>query len=95
MKGIYSKSDLFKEYPQLFMYNYQGSETSTSQGIIETFNKARAYAKNQLERILKEAEKEQDEEKKKKKKEKFIAMIYFDEMGLAEKSPNKSLLAIY
>ena len=30
MKGIYSKSDLFKEYPQLFMYNYQGSETSTS-----------------------------------------------------------------
>ena len=58
MKGIYSKSDLFKEYPQLFMYNYQGSETSTSRGIIETFNKARTYAKNQLERILKEAEKE-------------------------------------
>ena len=95
MKGIYSKSDLFKEYPQLFMYNYQGSETSTSQGIIETFNKARAYAKNQLERILKEAEKEQDEEKKKKKKEKFIAMIFFDEMGLAERSPNNPLKAIH
>ena len=63
MKGIYSKSDLFKEYPQLFIYNYLGSETSTSRGIIETFNKARTYAKNQLERILKEAEKEQDEEK--------------------------------
>jgi hypothetical protein len=95
MKGIYSKSDLFKEYPQLFMYNYQGSETSTSQGIIEKFNKARTYAKNQLERILKEAEKEQDEEKKKKKKEKFIAMIFFDEMGLAERSPNNPLKAIH
>jgi len=54
MKGVYSKSDLFKEYPQLFMYNYQGSETSTSQGIIEAFEKARKYAENQLKRKSKE-----------------------------------------
>ena len=86
MKGIYSKSPLFKEYPQLFMYNYQGSETSTSQGIIETFDKARAYARNQLKRKYKE-----DGENK----EKFIAMIFFDEMGLAERSPNNPLKAIH
>ena len=86
MKGIYSKSPLFKEYPQLFMYNYQGSETSTSQGIIETFDKARAYARNQLKRINKEGG---------EKKEKFIAMIFFDEMGLAERSPNNPLKAIH
>ena len=48
MKGIYSKSPLFQEYPQLYIYTYQGSETSTSQGIIETFDKARDYAKTQL-----------------------------------------------
>ena len=95
MKGIYSKSDLFKEYPQLFMYNYQGSQTSTSQGIIETFDKARAYAKNQIKRINEEAKKETNEEKKKQKKEKFIAMIFFDEMGLAERSPNNPLKAIH
>ena len=95
MKGIYSKSELFKEYPQLFMYNYQGSETSTSQGIIETFDKARAYAKNQLKRILEEEKKENNEEIKKQRKEKFIAMIFFDEMGLAERSPNNPLKAIH
>ena len=87
MKGIYSKSPLFQEYPQLFMYNYQGSETSTSQGIIETFDKARAYAKNQLKRVMAEGGNE--------KKEKFIAMIFFDEMGLAERSPNNPLKAIH
>ena len=86
MKGTYSQSPLFKEYPQLFMYNYQGSETSTSQGIIETFNKAREYAKNQLKKISQE---------KGEKKEKFIAMIFFDEMGLAERSPNNPLKAIH
>ena len=46
MKGVYSKSDLFKEYTQLFMYNYQVSESSISQGIIETFEKTRKYAEN-------------------------------------------------
>ena len=86
MKGTYSKSPLFKEYPQLFMYNYQGSETSTSQGIIETFDKARNYAKNQLKKIKAEPG---------EKKEKFIAMIFFDEMGLAERSPNNPLKAIH
>ena len=86
MKGTYSKSNLFKGYPQLFMYNYQGSETSTSQGIIETFDKARTYAKNQLKRLSKEEG---------EKKEKFIAMIFFDEMGLAERSPNNPLKAIH
>ena len=85
MKGIYSKSELFKEYPQLFMNNYQGSDTSTSQGIIETFDKARAYARNQLKKLSKEGE----------KKEKFIAMIFFDEMGLTERSPNNPLKAIH
>ena len=87
MKGIYSKSLLFKEYPQLFMYNYQGSETSTSQGIIDTFEKARAYARNQLKRI--------NEQEIHEKKEKFIAMIFFDEMGLAERSANNPLKAIH
>ena len=82
MKGIYSKSPLFKEYPQIFMYNYQGSETSTSQAIIETFEKARKYAK----KIISQNEKE---------KKDCISMIFFDEMGLAERSPNNPLKAIH
>ena len=79
LKGSYSKSELFKNFPQLFIYNYQGSETSTSQGIIETFDKARAYVKN----------------KQKNKKENYISMFFFDEMGLAERSPNNPLKAIH
>ena len=86
MKGIYSKSPLFQEYPQLYIYTYQGSETSTSQGIIETFDKARDYAKTQLIRL----DKDKDE-----KKEKFISMVFLDEMGLAERSPNNPLKAIH
>ena len=86
MKGIYSKSPLFQEYPQLYIYTYQGSETSTSQGIIETFDKARDYAKTQLIGINKD---------KDEKKEKFISMVFFDEMGLAERSPNNPLKAIH
>jgi hypothetical protein len=42
------------------MYNYQGSDTSTSQGIIETFDKARAYARNQLKKLSKEREKKKN-----------------------------------
>jgi len=84
INGIYYKSELFKEYTQLFMYNYQGSDTSISQGIIETFDRERAYPRNQLKKISKEGE----------KKEKFITMIFFDGMGLAERSPNNPLKAI-
>ena len=91
IKGVYSKSDLFKEYPQLFMYKYQGSETSTSQGIIETFDKTRAYAEKQINRVIKEAHLN----KEGIYKEKFIAMVFFDEMGLAERSPNNPLKAIH
>ena len=91
MKGIYSKSDLFKDYPQLFMYKYQGSETSTSQGIKETFEKTRNYAEKQINRVIQEAQ----NNKEGIYKEKFIAMVFFDEMGLAERSPNNPLKAIH
>ena len=86
MKGIYSKSPLFQEYPQLYIHTYQGSETSTSQGIIETFEKARFYAQTQKKRLSVD---------KVDKKEKFISMVFFDEMGLAERSPNNPLKAIH
>ena len=91
MKGQYSKSDLFKSYPQLFMYKYQGSETSTSQGIIETFKKTRLYAEKQKYRVEQEAKNSKDGIYK----EKFIAMVFFDELGLAERSPNNPLKAIH
>ena len=80
MKGIYSKSKLFRQYKQLYISSYQGSETSTSQGIKEAFARARAPL-IKLERENKE--------------QNIISMLFFDEMGLAEKSKNNPLKAIH
>ena len=92
MKGVYSESPLIKQYPQLFIYKYQGSITSTSKGVIETFHKAKTYAQNQSKRVKKEAQKSKNEYIF---KEKYISLVFFDEMGLAEKSPNNPLKAIH
>ena len=78
MKGINSKNKLFNSLPKLIMFCYQGSLTSTSEGVKEIFNRAR--------KALTKFEKE---------KNKNISMIYFDEMGLAEHSPNNPLKVIH
>ena len=75
MKGEDSEFAIFKNLPKLFCNSYQGSLSSTSQGILKIFEKAR--------RILKQmGDKELD---------KVISLVYIDEMGLAEHSPNNPL----
>ena len=46
MKGSFSNNALFKSLPQLYMQKYQGSKSSTSEGVIYTFKKARAILNN-------------------------------------------------
>ena len=84
MKGIYSKNDFFQKYPSIIKFDYQGSITSTSNGIIETFNKARNYYRYQKMKRL-----------NKKTNEDLIVLLFFDELGLAERSPNNPLKAIH
>ena len=79
MKGEISDNFLFKSLPKLIINSYQGSLGSTSKGVLSIFKKAR--------QIL-EKEKEEDLGK-------IISMIYFDEMGLAEHSPNNPLKVIH
>ena len=79
MKGENSDNALFKTLPKLIRNSFQGSLGSTSKGVLNIFKKARA--------IL---EKESDENLSK-----MISMIYFDEMGLAEHSPNNPLKVIH
>ena len=43
LRGRDSKNSLFRELPQLYVVSYQGSESSTSEGIIKVFEKARIY----------------------------------------------------
>ena len=79
MKGNSSNNPLFKQFPKIILNSYQGSMGSTSQGVEKVFRKARIA----LEKLS-------DEDKKNN-----ISMIFFDEMGLAEHSPNNPLKVIH
>ena len=43
LRGQDSQDPLFKQLPQLYVVSYQGSESSTSAGIIKVFEKAQKY----------------------------------------------------
>ncbi len=75
LKGNISESDLFKDKGRLFRFYYQGSETSTAEGIEKVFLRAQ-------------------NEQKKNKGERII-LVFFDEMGLAERSNNNPLKVIH
>ena len=47
MKGEYSKNDLFKKYPSLYVTSYQGSLTSSSSEITTIFDRAKKIVKKQ------------------------------------------------
>ena len=79
MKGEYSESKLFKDKGKLYRYYYQGSETSTAEGIKQVFLKALALKESQ----------ESNEEKD------IIPLVFFDEMGLAERSSNNPLKVMH
>ena len=79
MKGEDSNNILFKNLPKLIINSYQGSLLSTSQGILKIFQKARKILKDMKDDEL----------------NKVISMIYLDEMGLAEHSPNNPLKVLH
>ena len=79
MKGDISDNILFKTLPKIFLNSYQGSLGSTSKGVLSIFKKARQILEKESEENL----------------SKMISMIYFDEMGLAEHSPNNPLKVIH
>ena len=86
LKGEYSESKMFRDKGKLYRYYYQGSETSTAEGIEQVFEKAlKAQIKN----------KENKEKNKNKKENKIITLVFFDEMGLAERSSNNPLKVIH
>ena len=76
LKGEYSDSPMFRDKGKLYRYYYQGSETSTAEGIEQVFAKAfKAQLKNKGKQI--------------------ISLVFFDEMGLAERSSNNPLKVIH
>ena len=79
MRGYLSPNPLFKELPKVIVNSYQGSMGSTSEGVENVFKKARKDIQD-----IDPSE-----------RDKNISMIFFDEMGLAEHSPNNPLKVIH
>ena len=84
MKGIYSKNNFFKSFPQIIQTYFQGSESTQQVDVENLFEKAKNklnYFKNK-KLINKELE--------------FpISMILFDRLGFAEKSKNNPLKLLH
>ena len=129
MRGKKSTSEKFKKLPEIARSTYQGSLSSTSEGVLNVFNNTRIKLKNNGIRMEKDVnilkqkvtklkkewkkmenneenkniiiEKETDIKKTLKDIEElprikdYIFMVYFDEMGLAEISPNNPLKVIH
>ncbi len=103
MKGYHSKSKFWQQYPQLVVTSYQGSLTSTSKGIIDTFKDAQKKLKdyfNRDKKSKKEPKKKTDEIIKKEednneKDKGIIVCVFIDEIGLCEISPYNPLKALH
>ena len=80
MQGELSDNPFFRKFPKIMVYTYQGSLSSTSKGVENIFKKAH----NAYQKI-----------KEDKTNQKIISMLFFDEMGLAEHSPNNPLKVIH
>ena len=133
MKGEYSKNELFKRYPKLYVSSYQGSLTSNSSEIQTIFKRAKNISKKAKKKTDNSNNEKNENENDKNKndsnnnektddknvkgenkenkndsnnknddnnnnneenREKIISVILFDEMGLAEISPNNPLKVI-
>ena len=74
MKGLSSKSSFCRKYPPLIPFKIQGSLNTTSEEILNVFNKGRKYQK---------------------KNEDKLAVVFMDEMGLAEIGENNPLKVMH
>ena len=53
MKGERSENEFFKKYPEILIFSYQGSKTSTSEGVQKVFKRANVCLKKHIEKIKK------------------------------------------
>ena len=95
MKGYHSKSKFWQQYPQLFVTSYQGSLTSTSKGIIDTFKDAEKKLKDYMTREQKNKANDKIIDNKSKKDKGIIVCVFIDEIGLCEISPYNPLKALH
>ena len=76
LRGVDSIEPFFRTLPEVYVITFQGSESSTSEGIEKAFEKARALLAKNADRLI-------------------LPLVVFDEMGLAELSPNNPLKVLH
>ena len=82
MRGKDSESKFFRRLPEVKITAFQGSESSTSEGILKIFKKAEDYAD------AREAESS-------RRQHSVITVVLIDEIGLAEVSPSNPLKVLH
>ena len=91
MKGINSSSKFWKLYPQLFVTSFQGSLTSSSKSIKETFKRA----ENTLKKWKEKKQKNKTINEEEMNGNDIISLVFLDEIGLCEISPNNPLKVLH
>jgi len=92
MLGQYSKSIFFRYFPSIIRSCFQGSITTSSKAVSKLFE----IAKEKLEKYKKSKEKLEKEAKENNNEIKMpISLVYFDELGLAEKSKENPLKVLH
>ena len=81
MRGADSFDEFLKSLPRIYMNSYQGSMTSTSEGILRVFQKAKDLLKK--------------DDKNMKNLEELLSLVFIDELGLAEISPSNPVKVIH
>ena len=82
-------NEFFQDFPIINKISYQGSETSTSEGILRIYNKIINSIENN-EKIRKNERNKLNQKIREK-----LFLFYFDEMGLADVSPHEPLKVIH
>ena len=86
LKGKYSKNTFFRKFPEIKQIYYQGSESTNPEDIVKLFEIAEGKHNSYNEKL----------KKNEIVKEDFpIYMIFFDDLGLAEKSKTNPLKILY
>ena len=80
MKGKYSDSEFFKEFPSIMQSYFQGSHSTSTEEVEGIFQ----IAENRLDSLINKNEEDLP-----------ISMILFDELGLADKSKNNPLKVLH
>lgn len=79
LRGKDSQSEFFRALPEVKVISFQGSESSTSDGINKVFNKALEFLTKKDDSV----------------EQKIIPLILLDEVGLAEISPHNPLKVLH